>query len=192
MDATALDPIRTTSATGTTGVRSQGTTEAKDSGKAGAAQGKGSAQSGDTVELSQEAQARVARLQATDRAVKAHEAAHLAAAAGLAEGGANFAYTQGPDGKRYATSGEVGIDTSVPDDPKAALSKARQIRAAALAPADPSAQDRQVAAQAMRMESEASARLAEERSQTGTGRAASAAYKSASTQPPGQALDASA
>ena len=45
--------------------------------------------------------------------------------------------------------GEVSIDTSpIPGDPQATLKKMRQVRAAALAPADPSPQDLKVASQA--------------------------------------------
>jgi hypothetical protein len=52
--------------------------------------------------------------------------------------------------------GEVGIDTSrVPDDPEATIRKAQVVRRAALAPAEPSPRDRQVAAEATRMESQA-------------------------------------
>ncbi|GLH75042.1 hypothetical protein GETHLI_35450 [Geothrix limicola] len=91
-------------------------------------------------------------LKARDRQVRAHEAAHLAAAGGLALGGASFTYQQGPDGKSYAIGGEVTLDTSpVPGDPRATLAKAQQIQAAALAPADPSPQDRSVAAAAAAM-----------------------------------------
>ncbi|HEX9083045.1 MAG TPA: putative metalloprotease CJM1_0395 family protein [Holophagaceae bacterium] len=98
----------------------------------------------------------VAQLQATDRKVRAHEAAHLAAAGGLARGGAAFSYTQGPDGRSYAVAGEVSIDTSpVQGNPAATLAKAQQIVAAAMAPADPSPQDRSVAAAASAMAAQA-------------------------------------
>lgn len=98
------------------------------------------------------AQARVlADLRARDRQVRAHEAAHLAAAGGLARGGASFTYTRGPDGRNYATGGEVSIDATVADTPTATLAKAQQIQAAALAPADPSPQDRSVATAAAAM-----------------------------------------
>ena len=52
--------------------------------------------------------------------------------------------------------GEVSIDTSkIPGDPEATLQKADRIRRAALAPAEPSTQDRQVAAYASQMSLEA-------------------------------------
>jgi hypothetical protein len=104
----------------------------------------------------------VAELAATDRQVRAQEQAHLAAAAGLARG-VSFTYTAGPDGKQYAVGGEVSIDTSpVSGDPAATIRKAQQIRAAANAPANPSGQDRAVAAQAAQLEAAARQELAEQ------------------------------
>lgn len=91
----------------------------------------------------------VQTLKQRDREVRTHEMAHAAAAGGLAIGGPSYQYTTGPDGKRYATSGEVQIDTSVvKGDPDATVRKMQRVRAAALAPARPSAQDRRVAADA--------------------------------------------
>ena len=115
-------------------------------------------------EYTREEQQQIQQLQARDREVKAHEAAHMAAAAGLVTGGMSFSYQTGPDGRRYAVGGEVSIDSSpVPDDPQATLDKAQQIQAAALAPAQPSAQDRAVAARATRMAAEARVELAQQR-----------------------------
>lgn len=123
---------------------------------AGATQLKGSGQSADG--LSPEAQAQVRQLKATDQKVRQHEAAHQAAGAGLT-GGANYQYVRGPDGRQYAVAGEVSINTSPAGTPEATLAKARQIRAAALAPADPSPQDQAVAAAASVMESQAGAEI---------------------------------
>ena len=59
-----------------------------------------------------------------------------------------------------AVSGEVRIETSPSESgPQATIAKARQIQRAALAPANPSSQDRQVAMQAAAMEREAQAEL---------------------------------
>gem|GEM_PF-5376758 len=105
----------------------------------------------DRVSLSLEA-LQVQKLAATDREVRAHEAAH-AAVGGQHAGSASFSFKQGPDGKRYAIAGEVPIDLSaVADDPAATIQKAQTVRAAALAPADPSSQDLQVAAAATQLE----------------------------------------
>lgn len=107
----------------------------------------------------------VKNLKQRDAEVRAHEAAHLAAAGKYATGSANFEYTRGPDGKSYATAGEVQIDTGpIPNDPEATLQKAQQIQAAAQAPAQPSSQDRQVAAEASVMASEARSEITQKKS----------------------------
>lgn len=113
-----------------------------------------------TRSLDAQQQETLRKLQARDKAVRAHEAAHLGAAGGLARGGASFTYEIGPDGRAYAVGGEVGIDTSAGNSPEDTIAKAERIRRAALAPADPSAQDIQVAAQAARMAAQARAEQA--------------------------------
>jgi len=127
---------------------------------------------GDSMELSPEAKKMVEELKARDQQVRAHEAAHLAAGAGIAKGGAQFTTQRGPDGNMYAIGGEVPIDAgAVPGDPRATLAKAQQISAAALAPADPSPQDRAVAAQARQMAAQASAEMMRDPdAATGTGK----------------------
>ncbi len=98
----------------------------------------------------------IRNLKNRDREVRAHEQAHVAAGGAYVKGRPNYTYETGPDGHQYAVGGEVSIDTgSVPDNPEASIQKARTIKRAALAPAQPSAQDRQVAAKAARMEQEA-------------------------------------
>lgn len=98
------------------------------------------------------------QLKQRDREVRAHEQAHQAAG-GQHAGGATYTYQVGPDGRRYAVGGEVPIDLSAEDNPAATITKMQQVQRAALAPADPSAQDRQVAAQAARLEQEARTQL---------------------------------
>ncbi|MEC8442594.1 MAG: putative metalloprotease CJM1_0395 family protein [Pseudomonadota bacterium] len=101
-------------------------------------------------------------LQSRDLEVRNHERAHATAGGELA-GAISYSYTRGPDGARYATSGEVSIDTSeVPGDPGATYDKMARVRRAALAPAEPSAQDRRVAAMAAQKMTEAQAELANE------------------------------
>ena len=118
----------------------------------------------DSLELSPEARQQVDKLKARDQQVRAHEAAHMAAGGSLVRGGASYTYQTGPDGKRYAVGGEVSLDASpVPDNPRATIAKAERIRAAALAPADPSGQDRAVAAKAAAMASEAATELAQQK-----------------------------
>ncbi|MCB1724428.1 MAG: hypothetical protein H6953_14765 [Chromatiaceae bacterium] len=102
-------------------------------------------------------------LKKRDREVRQHEQAHIAAGGAYVGGGATFTYETGPDGRRYAVGGEVSIDTSdVAGDPAATIRKMRAIRSAASAPAEPSAQDRSVAAQAARAEAEAHIELREQ------------------------------
>lgn len=92
------------------------------------------------------------QLKARDREVRLHEAAH-AAVGGRYAGSPSYQYQRGPDGRNYAVGGEVGISTgAVSGDPQATIEKARVIRAAALAPAEPSSQDRRVAAEAAQLE----------------------------------------
>lgn len=107
----------------------------------------------------------IQELKSRDQAVRAHELAHLAAAGQFARGGAQFEYRVGPDGKRYAVGGEVSIDSSRESDPQQTLEKAEAIRQAALAPADPSSQDRRVAMQATAMAAQARVEIAREQSQ---------------------------
>lgn len=122
------------------------------------------AKSAFSQELTAEEQEQTRELKERDREVRTHEQAHLGAAGQFSRGGASFEYQTGPDGRRYAVGGEVQIDTApVPDDPQATLQKMQQVRRAALAPAQPSAQDRKVAAQAAAAESEARSQLAEQR-----------------------------
>ena len=112
------------------------------------------------TELTEAEEKEVRELKKIDREVKTHEQAHLAAAGDLARGGATYTYTTGPDGRKYATAGEVDIDISpVKGDPKATIKKMQKVRRAALAPADPSPQDRAVAAKAAREIAKAQAEL---------------------------------
>ncbi len=112
-------------------------------------------------------QAEVSKLKKRDREVRTHEQAHIAAAGGLVKGGATFSFQRGPDGKQYAVGGEVNIDTSpVSSNPEATIRKAKKIRAAALAPADPSPHDRAVAASAIALESQAKQELQNQKQKT--------------------------
>ena len=109
--------------------------------------------------LSDEALAQISKLKASDAKVRQHEQAHLAASAGLAVSNASFTYQKGPDGVNYAVAGEVRIDASPGRTPEETLVRAELIRQAALAPADPSAADRGVAAFAQQMAMQARAEM---------------------------------
>ncbi|HQX08217.1 MAG TPA: putative metalloprotease CJM1_0395 family protein [Zoogloea sp.] len=130
-------------------------------GRPGEAQGEvqGKAQ-GNAQGLSEADLRRVEQLKQRDREVRAHEMAHVAAGAGVVTSGASYSFETGPDGRRYAVGGEVGINVSPGRTPEETLSRAEKIRAAALAPADPSGQDRQIAARAASMAAEARVELA--------------------------------
>ena len=80
--------------------------------------------------------------------MRQHEQAHQTAGGRYTRGGASFSYTSGPDGRRYATGGEVSIDMSSEKTPEATIAKMNTVRRAALAPMDPSPTDRAVAASA--------------------------------------------
>lgn len=118
----------------------------------------------------------VEQLNARDTEVRAHEQAHKSAGGQYVSGGITYRYQTGPDGRQYAVEGEVSIDTSkVSGDPEATVQKARIIRKAANAPAQPSAQDRSVASQATAMEMEAYRELAKQQAEKlkqGTGASA--------------------
>jgi len=119
----------------------------------------------------------IAELSARDQVVRAHEQAHQSVG-GQYTGSVSFSYQTGPDGKRYAVGGEVPIDASpVSGDPLATIAKMRTVQAAANAPADPSSQDRKVAAAAARLLSRAqvelSAQKREEASSVSVSRATS-------------------
>lgn len=113
-------------------------------------------------ELTEEEKQQVAKLKQIDAKVRAHERAH-AAAGGQYAGAPSYSYTRGPDGQMYAVSGEVAIDISPENDPEATLQKAAAVAAAALAPADPSGQDRAVAAAAQQLRLQALAQIREEK-----------------------------
>lgn len=117
------------------------------------------------IKLSEDELKMIEELKSRDREVKAHEQAHKAVG-GQYTGAISYNYQSGPDGKRYAVGGEVPIDVSpVSGDPQATITKMTIVRAAATAPAEPSAQDLAVAAQASMLLSEAQAELAKSKSE---------------------------
>jgi hypothetical protein len=92
------------------------------------------------------------QLKKRDTDVRTHELAHLAATGQYAAGGASYTYQTGPDGVKYAIGGEVPIDISPEKTPEATIHKMETVRKAALAPADPSSADLQIAAEASAQE----------------------------------------
>lgn len=124
----------------------------------------GEEESTDPSGLTEEERAQVEELKQRDREVRAHEQAH-AAVGGAYAGSPSYEYESGPDGNRYAVGGEVSIDVSpVSGDPEATIQKMEVVKRAALAPAEPSPQDRAVAAQADQTRLQAQAELQQQRS----------------------------
>ena len=103
--------------------------------------------------------AEIEQLKARDQEVRVHEQAH-ASTGGQYAGAPQYEYTTGPDNKRYVTDGEVSIDVSEEKTPEETLKKMEQVRAAALAPAEPSSQDLKVAAEASQKATEARSEIA--------------------------------
>lgn len=106
-------------------------------------------------QLDRQAIEQLQKLQRRDQEVRTHEQAHLSAAGRYARGGISLSYQKGPDGVSYAVGGEVGIDLGEEASPEATLRKMQIIKRAALAPANPSGADRQIAAQAAAKEARA-------------------------------------
>lgn len=110
----------------------------------------------------QEAQkSEINELKQRDLEVKSHEQAH-ASIGGQYAASPQYEYTAGPDGRRYAVDGEVSIDISEGTTPEETIRKMQQVKAAALAPAEPSAQDLRVAAEATQKTVEARNEIAQQ------------------------------
>ncbi|MCK8128440.1 catalase [Pseudoalteromonas sp. S1610] len=111
------------------------------------------------LQLEQDLQ-QIKELKARDTEVRTHEQAH-AAVGGQYAGSPSYEYQRGPDGTNYAVGGEVPIDVGVINgDPQATIDKMQTVRAAALAPAEPSGADRAIAADATQKIAAAQAELA--------------------------------
>jgi hypothetical protein len=112
----------------------------------------------------------IRQLESRDREVRAHEQAHKSVG-GQYAGAISYTYQRGPDGVNYAIGGEVSISVSpVQGDPQATIEKADTVRRAALAPAEPSAQDRSVAAQATQLKAEALSELNQQQAEEAAAR----------------------
>ena len=107
-------------------------------------------------------------LASRDKEVRTHEMAH-ATVGGAYTGSPSYTFEIGPDGKKYAVDGEVSVDLStVAGNPQATISKMQRVYAAALAPAQPSAQDLRVANSATKKIMQAQSELAGLNSDTRT------------------------
>lgn len=133
------------------------------------------------TELSEDDEMRVQELKDRDREVRVHEQAH-AAVGGQYAGAPSYEYESGPDGKRYAVGGEVSIDVSEEKEPEDTVQKMQIVRAAALAPAEPSSQDLKVAAEASQKEQQARMQIGQARLSPEDGPSSNAPTASASDQ----------
>ncbi len=120
----------------------------------------------DPRELTQEEELEVRRMAARDAEVRRHELAH-ASVGGPHIGVAEYKYQRGPDGKLYAVGGRVSIDVAPAASPAATVRKMDTIIRAALAPLNPSMEDRAAAVLAWQIRQKAvNAEKAEERDET--------------------------
>ncbi|WP_375056122.1 putative metalloprotease CJM1_0395 family protein [Zobellella sp. DQSA1] len=157
------------------------TADAKDNSTTGAAadetaEGEATEASGEPArptkpsgeEMSAEEVQQLQELLQRDREVRIHEQLH-ASVGGQHAGAPSYEFETGPDGKQYAVGGEVQIDISpIPGDPRATIEKMRQVKAAALAPAEPSQADKAAAARAEQHIRNAQAELLESTAPTRT------------------------
>ncbi|MGK0373196.1 MAG: hypothetical protein ACJAW1_003468 [Glaciecola sp.] len=112
----------------------------------------------------QNEQQQLTELKQRDAEVKAHEQSH-ASLGGQYASSPQYEYERGSDGRQYAVDGEVSIDISEASTPEETIRKAQQVKAAALAPTEPSAQDLRVATEATQIALEARNEIASERAQ---------------------------
>lgn len=121
-------------------------------------------ESAEDKQQQQAEQRQVTELKRRDTEVRTHEQAH-ASLGGQYASSPQYEYETGPDGRRYAVAGEVSIDISKESTPEETLRKATQVKAAALAPAEPSVQDLRVATEATQIALEARTEIASEKAQ---------------------------
>ena len=112
--------------------------------------------------LTEEELAVVNELKKRDQEVRMHEKVH-AATGGSFTGQPVYSFETGPDGRKYAVDGEVSVDMSpIEGDPKATIAKMRKVYSAALAPVEPSIEDKKIANEASRIIAEAQSQLFKE------------------------------
>lgn len=122
---------------------------------------KGNSRKANGETLSDSEQKKVDQLKDRDEEVRTHEKQHQSAGGKYASA-PKYDTERGPDGKSYVVNGEVNISTSEESTPERTVEKMQQVQRAALAPAEPSGQDRTVAAEAKQKEMKARAEIAKE------------------------------
>jgi len=88
----------------------------------------------------------LSKFKKSDSDIRTHEQIH--ATIGHTTAPISYSYQKGPDGKMYAVGGAVRLDTSIPDDPKAAQFKLDQLKRASNGPSDLSSSDITISTQA--------------------------------------------
>lgn len=83
----------------------------------------------------------LSRYKQSDAQIRQHEQSHASSSIASTP---DYDYQVGPDGKLYATGGEVRIDTSIPNDEKAAAFKLDQMQDSSSAPNELSSADAQI------------------------------------------------
>lgn len=112
--------------------------------------------------LSDEQQRKLDNLKARDTEVKIHEQKHKSVGGQYASS-PSYTTEKGPDGREYAVEGEVKISITEESSPQETVTKMQKVAAAALAPAEPSSQDRSVANQARKLENKARMEINQEK-----------------------------
>lgn len=107
----------------------------------------GGSQTGSNQDLTLEESRRLRERQATDRAVRAEEQGHKAAA-GAYGGAIQYQYVRGEDGRYYAVGGSVSAEVDATATSEQKTRAAAAIAAAAVSVATPSSPDFNAAAQA--------------------------------------------
>ncbi|HCY38192.1 MAG: hypothetical protein DKM50_00380 [Candidatus Margulisiibacteriota bacterium] len=97
----------------------------------------------------------IQKLKAAEAQLEAHEMAHKMVG-GMYAGFVTYTMAVGPDGKNYKVQGEVNLDSSAAASPEETVRKMERVISAAMAPLNPSPQDRSVVgrAAAMKMQAE--------------------------------------
>ena len=114
----------------------------------------------DPARLSEADLAQIRQLSLQDSKVRLNEEAHVRVGGQYASSHRPMIIETGPDNRQYAVSGEVSFnDTPIAGNPEATIRKLSIVKKAALAPAEPSTQDRAVANKASNGITQAQARL---------------------------------
>lgn len=110
----------------------------------------------------------VASMERKDRAVRAEEYAKAARLGQHGRGSPRFKFETGPNGHRYATEGQLAVNTREGSTPEVSIRKARAIKSASLTVGKVTTTDRKMAAQALLLEMQARSKIVKENLSTGS------------------------